>query len=356
MREKVDRFVMRSLFSLLVVTAKPYTRTHMVAEGVSDPSVRHRSGLFEVAACGSAPQVTGTNDEESDIALHDNHCDNTTCDDVRSEAADVQLTMFEAPHSAALMHSTGRVAAAAPAFHNDKRHSEHSARQAPLKCVRMRGGGPTQDEDNALVTLSQNGTTFAKRLFRKVLVVMYDEGITLSDTLDKHSLVSISNDVADEVVTDDAWAAYNCTISWGDAYEENDEEYYDCSEDTVDWAEGDKHVGGIVSWNDARNYGVIFVMDDYSTRGLANADWSSQLFCHISNFVDGEDCTLDVLDSVQFTVMWDYERERWHAVSIAAETPAAFEACKEKLNMSPTAVHYWHEHIEFTREYAAAGI
>ena len=98
-----------------------------------------------------------------------------------------------------------------------------------------------------------------------------------------------------------------------------------------------RHVGVIVSWNDARNYGVIFVMDDYSARGSANADWSSQLFCHISNFVDGEDCTLDVLDSVQFTVMWDYERERWHAVSIAAETQAAFEACKEKLNMSPTS-------------------
>ena len=60
-REKADRIVMRSLFSLLVVVARPYTYTHMVteSEAVSDPSKRRLYGLFEVAAGGRAPQTAG---------------------------------------------------------------------------------------------------------------------------------------------------------------------------------------------------------------------------------------------------------------------------------------------------------
>ena len=95
---------MRSLISLLVVAARPYTRTQMVTEAVSDPSERRLYGLFEVAACGSAPQTTNNSDDEGDIALHDNHCDNTTYDGVATRPSPycVQSKTRLLPNSTAL--------------------------------------------------------------------------------------------------------------------------------------------------------------------------------------------------------------------------------------------------------------
>ena len=93
---------MRSLFSLLVVAARPYTRTHMVTEAVSDPSERRLYNLFEVAACGNAPQTTNNSDDEGDIALHDNHCDNTTYDGVGHATVAVQSKTRLLPNPTAL--------------------------------------------------------------------------------------------------------------------------------------------------------------------------------------------------------------------------------------------------------------
>ena len=108
---------MRSLISLLVVAARPYTNTHMVTEAVSDPSKRRLYGLFEVAAGGSAPQTTNNNDDEGDIAWHDNHCDNTTCGDVGHTAVAVQLKTRLSPNSEALQQrATARVAAAVSSY------------------------------------------------------------------------------------------------------------------------------------------------------------------------------------------------------------------------------------------------
>ena len=113
-RESGPHCIMRSLFSLLVVAATPYTRTHMVTEAVSDPSERRLYGLFEVAACGSAPQTTNNTDDEGDIDWHDNHCDNTTYDGVGHATVAVQSKTRLLPNSTVLQQrSTTRVAAAA---------------------------------------------------------------------------------------------------------------------------------------------------------------------------------------------------------------------------------------------------
>jgi hypothetical protein len=112
---------MRSLFSLLVVAARPYTRTHMVAEAVSDPSERRLYGLFEVAACGSAPQTTDNSDDEGDIDWHDNHCDNTTYDGVGRATVAVQSKTRPLQNSTALQQrSITRVATAASSDNTDK--------------------------------------------------------------------------------------------------------------------------------------------------------------------------------------------------------------------------------------------
>jgi cold shock CspA family protein len=103
----------------------------------------------------------------------------------------------------------------------------------------------------------------------------------------------------------------------------------------------------ILSWNEERNYGVISVMDDYTIKPFN--DSSSQLFCHGSNFVDGDDCALTIGDDVQFTIVWDYARDRWHAVAVAALTTDADATCIAKMGLSGAALSIWYEGIEFFR-------
>ena len=88
-------------------------------------------------------------------------------------------------------------------------------------------------------------------------------------------------------------------------------------------------------------------MDDYANKSFD--DSSSQLFCHGSNFVDGDDCALTIGDDVQFTVVWDYARDRWHAMAVAALTTDADDACIEKMGLSGTALSIWREGVEFFR-------
>ena len=226
-----------------------------------------------------------------------------------------------------------------------------------VKLVRLRGGGgESQAQMNALVELSREGNALFTRLVRKAFVMLYnEERSSLSDILDLNTLTDINLTVTDEEVSDDAWASYECKISWGEDYEddgyddsyEDDEQYYDCYEDTVDWEENDTHVGMILSWNEERNYGVISVMDDYTIKPFN--DSSSQLFCHGSNFVDGDDCALTIGDDVQFTIVWDYARDRWHAVAVAALTTDADATCIEKMGLSGAALSIWYEGIEFFR-------
>ena len=356
MREKADRIVMRSLFSLLVVAARPYTRTHMVTEAVSDPSERRLYGLFEVAACGSAPQTTNNTDDEGDIDWHDNHCDNTTYDGVGHATVALQSKTRLLPNSTALQQRfTTRVATAASSDDTDKQGD--TTMTSAVKLVRLRGGGgESRAQVNALVELSRDGNALFTRLVRKAFVMLYnEERSSLSDILDLNTLTDINLTVTDEEVSDDAWASYECKISWGEDYEDDgyedgyeyDEQYYDCYEDTVDWEENDTHVGMILSWNEERNYGVISVMDDYTIKPFN--DSSSQLFCHGSNFVDGDDCALTIGDDVQFTIVWDYARDRWHAVAVAALTTDADATCIAKMGLSGAALSIWYEGIEFFR-------
>ena len=355
---------MWSLVSLLVTAAKPYTNTHMVAEAVSNPSGRKECGLFKLAAIEGAPMKSNDTTHDSDKNVHDNHCDNSMHGDLNHVAT---IAPMKAPYTKTRTQqrraeSSGATADAAHDKDNKRQPHQVPAKATKRKCLRVRGSG-MQDEADAIIALSQCGGKAAIRLIRKVLVMLYNEGGTLSDMLSTHSLINIDATITDSEVEDEPWEEYGVQLTWldeetNDGNNEDDDYYYnnanndeddyfDAREDTNDWQEGDAHIGIITSWNDNRNYGVIFVMDDYTEGGNTNP--SAQLFCHGSNFTDGSDCTIDVLDEVLFTVKWDYERERWHAVDVAARTDAAYYACIEKLQLSEKAEDHWQFMVTFAQ-------
>ena len=49
------------------------------------------------------------------------------------------------------------------------------------------------------------------------------------------------------------------------------------------------------------------------------------------------------------TIVWDYARDRWHAVAVAALTTDADATCIEKMGLSGAALSIWYEGIEFFR-------
>ena len=336
---------MRGLVELLVMAARPYTFTHMVAGNVSDPWERRRCGLFQRAAIKCKPETTDKNTDTSDIAVHDIHCDNTNPDGENHTAAVAPSRTHTISNSAGLQRSRGRVAAASATSTNKRQDQTTPA----VKTIRLRGsGGESQAQLNALVELSLDGNALFKKLFRKVLVLLYNKGGCLSDIMYNYSLTEINNTVTDYEATDDVWASYGARIAWNDdcdgSYDsgyEDEDEFYDCCEDTDDWYEGEEHVGVITYWNYDSNYGTIAAMDDYTQAGMDDI-WT--LFCHGSNFVDGDACTLNEWDHVQFTVTWDYARDRWQAMHIAEMTDDAYNACYEKLGMSDEAIDFWFDY------------
>ena len=292
---------MQNLFGILAVGARPYEYTHMVADSGPDLWDHHRCSLFERAAL----QEPASTDKSYDNIQHDKiHCNNNT-------------TARDAPHRSRV-HNTNKQSSIARA---DASHGASTGGEtincntgksistiiaASNKSMRLRGGGgESQEHLEALTTLSENGSATFKRIVRKTFVMAYNEGLNMSDLFDTYSLTNINEEIHDDEVTDSAWDSYGARLTWAgddeteadeDSYSEADDgdEYYDADE----WTEGEVFIGTLLSWNDARNYGVIVVVDDYSPKWDMT---SGEIFCHGTNFVDDD---LDVPTPVWFTVTW----------------------------------------------------
>ena len=171
--------------------------------------------------------------------------------------------------------------------------------------------------------------------------------------LDNFSLIDINAEIEDGEIIDSVWQSYNLQISWADKddedenedeYEDDDNDYY---YDADEWSEGDILVGALTFWNYERNYGIIVVLDDYSHRAADGTSYdttSGELFCHGSYFIDGEDCDLKPGDLVWFTVTWDTERNRWHAVNIEQASMDELFAFAEDNGMNNETTDEWFEY------------
>lgn len=339
---------MLSPFGILALFGKGYTLTHMVAEGVTDLNEPRRVNLVQLAAL-EEPNSTG-NAIDNTLAQNDNHCD------INTSARDV-------PHRSRV-HSTGEQPSTAQTAGRDdnagerkeainNKHDKHisTIHTTPARSIRLRGGGSeSQEELDALETLSHNGGALFRRIVRKTLVMMYNESTDMADILDRYSLINVNSEVRDEDVSMSVWQSYGPKIIWksdeheedyseADAYshedyETEDDTYYDANESWNEWAEGDVYIGALTKWNYERNYGIIVVVDDYSP------DWNmtnGEIFCHGTKFVDGDDCILEPGCLVWFTVTWDYERSRWHAVDIYQATLKALDEFMDEHGMNISA-------------------
>jgi hypothetical protein len=282
---------MQTVFSVLGAVASGYTFTHMVAGDVTDPCERRRCSIFETASL----ETPGSTDKSNDNipAANDIHCDNDT-------------TARDASHRSRV-HNKARKGlsitwATCSARHTTKA-SEHQTlstddikatfKQATTKAMHLRGsGGEIQEELDALETLSGNGCATFKRVMRKLMLITYNDGTTFTEVLDNHTLQEINAQIDDDEVGEEVWDSYGANITWADndddqQYSESedydddddgDDEYYDADE----WSEGQILVGSLKIWNQDRNYGVIVVVDDYTTREMEEG----QIFCHGTNFSD----------------------------------------------------------------------
>ena len=177
--------------------------------------------------------------------------------------------------------------------------------------LRLRGaGGESATELAALDTLSIHDGELFKRLVRKCLILLRDEDKPLSQVLSTYSLRQINMKVEDVAVAQKAWEANGCQVTW------NDDEF---------------EIGVIQMWNEERNYGVIVRMD-----GCA------EVFCHGSNFVDGDDCTLDVGDLVWMRVEYDDDRDRDQAVEIEAATEDDMHTFADEADLSHDLQFFGH--------------
>jgi hypothetical protein len=72
--------------------------------------------------------------------------------------------------------------------------------------MRLRGsGGESQEELDALETLSHNGGATFKRILRKLLLMTYHEDISITEALDNNSLQKINTEIDDDDVSDEVW-------------------------------------------------------------------------------------------------------------------------------------------------------
>jgi hypothetical protein len=335
---------MQSVFSVLGAVASGYTFTHMVACDVTDPCERRRCSLFETAAL----ETPGSTDKSNDNipAANDIHCDNnTTARDASHRSrvhnkASKRLSITWATCSA---RNTNNASEYQTLSTND---IEATFKKATTKTMRLRGSGDeSQEELDALETLSGSGCKTFKRVMRKLMLMTYNYDSTITQVLDNYTLRDINAEIDDDEVGDAVWDEYGATIGWADnkddqQYSESedyddddddDDEYYDAGES--EWAEGQILVGSLKIWNEDRNYGVIVVVDDYTAREMREGE----IFCHGTNFLDEDDGTYVEDQLVWFTVTWDDTRGRWQAVDINLATVEQYTAFEEKNSMSPEA-------------------
>jgi hypothetical protein len=340
---------MQCVFSVLGAVASGYTFTHMVAGDVTDPCERRRCSLFKTASLRAPWSTDKANDNIP--ASNDNHCDNDT---TARDASHRSRVHTKASKGLSITWATCSARHTTKASeHKTLSTNDTKATFIQATTMRLRGsGGESQEELDALETLSHNGGATFKRILRKLLLWTYHEEISITEALDNNSLQKINSEIDDDDVGDDVWYTYGADIIWAeeddddqqynesedyDDDDDDDDEYYDAGES--EWAEGQILVGSLKIWNQERNYGVIVVLDDYTTREMGEG----QIFCHGTNFSDDEETTDMYVDGqlVWFTVAWDNTRKRWQAINISLATYKEYTAFEEENSMSEEASEFF---------------
>ena len=350
---------MHGLFSVLSMAVRPYTISYMVAGGVGDPlddlnkSSRPLTRLEAIAPDGN--DIFFITDNITTDAIH---CNTDNYDHGASPR--VVPNEKRQPKGYTATHTTQNSRASSASINSSQPTSTTIPAKSLPTSMRLRGGNGESDVQlKALVDLSCDGNALFKRLIRKCLLLTYNEGRSISDILDTYSLTGINEEIDDVQVTDATWYTYGATLSWADVYEywndeiennyedeyedDDDDVYYDADE----WSEGDILVGALTYWNYERNYGIIVVLDDYShdsADGTSYDTTSGEIFCHGSYFIDGDSCDLEPGDLVWFTVTWDTERDRWHAINIKQASKDELFAFAEGNGMDEVAAYQWFEH------------
>jgi hypothetical protein len=339
---------MQCVFSVLGAVASGYTFTQMVAGDVTDPCERRRCSLFKTASLRAPWSTDKSNDNIP--AENDSHCDsNMSARDAshRSRVHNQAEKRLPIPWATGSARHTSKASAYQTLATSD---IKATFKEATTKSMRLRGAGDeSQEELNALETLSGNGCATFKRVMRKLIVMTYNEGIGITEVLDNYTLQQINAEVGDEEVEQAVWDSYGAYLCWAEDddddqqyYEsedydddDDDDEYYDADE----WSEGQILVGSLKIWNEDRNYGVIVVVDDYTTQDMQEG----QIFCHGTNFSDDEETTGMYVDNqlVWFTVAWDNTRNRWQAINISQATFKEYQAYEEENSMSEKASEFF---------------
>ena len=343
---------MHGLFSVLSMAVRPYTITHMVAGYVEDPLDEQYTPNCQLATI--APDTHDNSFTDDKMETDAIHCD------TNHKECDVSLRVISderaLPEGVSATCATPIASVYSASFIYTNQTDNIPTCNA-TKSMRLRGaGGESQEQLDAMITLSEDGRALFKRLVRKALVMTYNEGISLTDVLNNFSLTNINTGIEDDEVNDLAWQSYNPHISWADddeeeEYEEDEDEYEDDDGDVYydadEWSEGDTLVGALSYWNNERNYGIIIVLDDYShteADGNLYDTASGEIFCHGSYFIDGENCDLEPGDLVWFTVTWDTKRDRWHAVNIDRATLEELYTFAYDNGMDRNAVCDWFDY------------
>ena len=334
---------MQCVFSVLGAVASGYTFTHMVACDVTDPCERRRCSLFKTASLRAPWSTDKSNDNIP--AENDSHCDsNMSARDAshRSRVHNQAEKRLPIPWATGSARHTSKASAYQTLATSD---IKATFKEATTKSMRLRGAGDeSQEELDALETLSGNGCATFKRVMRKLMLVTYKDGTSITEVLDNYTLRQINAEIDDEEVGEEVWDSYGANITWAED-DDDDQQYYESKDyddddddddeycDASEWAEGQILVGSIRLWNEDRNYGVILVVDDYTTRDMREGE----IFCHGTNFIDEDDDTYVDEQLVWFTVAWDGTRNRWQAVNINLATHKEYTAFEQENNMSEEA-------------------
>ena len=91
--------------------------------------------------------------------------------------------------------------------------------------MRLRGSGDeSQEELDALETLSGNGCATFKRIMRKLMLITYKDGTTCTEVLDNYTLQEINAEIDDDEVGEEVWDSYGANITYDD---DDDQQYYE---------------------------------------------------------------------------------------------------------------------------------
>ena len=194
---------MQTVFSVLgAVASSGYTYTHMVAGDVTDPCERRRCSLFKTASL-RAPWSTDKANDNNNPANNDIQCD-------------IHMKARDEAHRSGVLSKVGKQIpitwATCSARRTNKEREAWTLATNDMKAtfkqvnLHLRGSGnESQEQRDALEALSEDSCATFKTIVRKLLVIMYNEGTSMSYILDNSSLIDINNEIDDDDVGDAMW-------------------------------------------------------------------------------------------------------------------------------------------------------